>query len=772
MSRRQTTPTWPFLVILAGLFVLSVASPREWEIVAHQRRADARSSQRRRATATAAAPSKSLARTTTWREKPDGQVGEPLPTTMALAVPPLAHEKPPILITADSSSVTSTPSHRDDAIVNRGPAASDEPAMPAPSIQRKPLLGLAMRPSADWPRHDWRMPTAPARGRRPAPLEQAPAHWENPAALLENLESLAWDCESCVWASRASDLLRELARIDGNDNERAEPILAELRSLAGGSASAGRSAAPKIERARYALARRLELWELVVTAPMSVKTSITVATKDRFAHPRQLLTDLERFEQTGLPSDGARLARHARATTPWPGSPHAGERIESWLEFNYRNSNLRLVVTAELLNRLVPKQPPVEAPVRDRILGVPTHGTSTTTAELGVRLIPDSRHLRFALEAKGLIFARTTSKSGPATFYNHSDATFVASKVVEIGPSGLRTWPAEAEATNSPKLRGVRTDYDDVPLLGSFVERIARNKHAESQGAVRRIARQRVESRVEEEMDATVGPRVEKVKGQFSRGVLEPLEGLALAPTVIEMQTTPDRVTVRLRLASDEQLAGFTPRPRAPGDSLASVQVHQSLLNNVGERLRLDGHTFTLPQLQQRLAESFHLPPETFTGEFPDDLRIGFAAENSVLARFVEGRIELTLAIAELHRHPAHWRDFTVRVYYKPQHDGLDLRFVRDGTVQLRGERFGAQPQIALRGIFSKIFSQDRGLSLIDPKLVDDPRLADLTITQCLVTDGWLGFAIGPRRRAQHPNVARAKPEHLRATPPHTGKRG
>jgi hypothetical protein len=142
-----------------------------------------------------------------------------------------------------------------------------------------------------------------------------------------------------------------------------------------------------------------------------------------------------------------------------------------------------------------------------------------------------------------------------------------------------------------------------------------------------------------------------------------------------------------------------------------------------------------------------------------------------VLARFVEGKIEIRLAIAELHMHPAHWRDFTVRVYYKPQHDGLDLRFVRDGTIQLRGERFGSQPQIALRGIFSKIFSQDRGLNLIDSKQVTDPRLADLAITQCLVTDGWLGFAIGPRRQSQRPGVARAKAA-LRWAPHKSDKRG
>jgi hypothetical protein len=863
MSRQPTTPTWPFLLILAGLFVLAVAAPREWEVVAHTRRADTRSSKRTRAAAAPSATgSTASAHTATGRERPVSPAAQPRATTVALAVPPLAHEDPPVLIAVRSTNVPSAndPSaaaQPQEAIDNRGPVVSEEPSTPAPSIERTPLLGLALRPAQEMPQRDWRMPAMPARGRRRARVERVPALWATPTALLEHLESLAWDCESCVWACRASDLLRELAQIDDVDCERAEPILAELRSLADGLISPSRPAAtsrsPQLERARHALARRLELWELVGAAPVRVATPMIVAKNRperrsrqelaqcvrevaavtergavgetwrqfllldqlqrvaderaevevksarvlacrvltrieraplddrqrrfvasgavaRLSHelrrwseepvdPRQLLAEVEEFEQTGLPSDGRRLARHARATTFWPTTPRAGERIENWLEANYRNSNLRLAVSAELLNRLVPKQPPMQAPVRDRILGVPTRGTSMTTAELGVRLIPDPKNLRFALEAKGLIFARTTSKSGPATFYNHSDSTFVARKIFEIGPSGMRTWPAAADATNSPRLRDVRTDYDDVPLVGRFVQRIARDKHAENEGAVRRIARQKVTSRVEEEMDTTVEPRVNGAMEKFRRRVIEPLEGLALAPTTIEMQTDENRLTMRLRLASDDQLAAFTPRPRAPGDSLASAQIHQSLLNNVGERLQLDGHSFSLPQLQQRLAESFRLPPEIFTEEFPEDLRIGFAAENSVRARFIEGRIELTLAIAELHRHPVHWHDFTVRVYYKPRYAGLDLRFVRDGTVQLRGAKFGRQPQIALRGIFSKIFSQDRGLAVIDPKLVNDTRLADLAITQCVVTDGWLGFAVGPRRPAQRPNVARAKPQ-------------
>ncbi|MGH7134157.1 MAG: hypothetical protein ACREHD_00365, partial [Pirellulales bacterium] len=70
-------------------------------------------------------------------------------------------------------------------------------------------------------------------------------------------------------------------------------------------------------------------------------------------------------------------------------------------------------------------------------------------------------------------------------------------------------------------------------------------------------------------------------------------------------------------------------------------------------------------------------------------------------------------------------------------------RFVRDGTVQLRGEHFGREPQIVLRGIFSKIFSHDRELVFLKSTLLADRRLAGLSVTQCVVTDGWIGLSLG-----------------------------
>jgi hypothetical protein len=221
---------------------------------------------------------------------------------------------------------------------------------------------------------------------------------------------------------------------------------------------------------------------------------------------------------------------------------------------------------------------------------------------------------------------------------------------------------------------------------------------------------------------------------------------LELATEFIELKTSRQRLTMRLRFAGDDQLAGHAPRPRAPSDSLASLQVHQSLLNNVCEKLALEGHTFTLPQLHQHVTAAFHLTNRPVPDSFPEDLSISFAQRDAIRLLCQQGRIELTLAIAKLQKGKRRWRDFVVHVFFKPEGATSRGYFVRDGLVQLSGRPMGTAAQIPLRGIFSKVFPANRRLHVLPAKWEQHPHLAGLEVTQLDVRDGWIGVAIGPRR--------------------------
>ena len=83
----------------------------------------------------------------------------------------------------------------------------------------------------------------------------------------------------------------------------------------------------------------------------------------------------------------------------------------------------------------------------------------------------------------------------------------------------------------------------------------------------------------------------------MNENMFGPLVKLSLEPTILDAQTTKERLTMRLRVAGEDQLGSNTPRPQAPSDCLISFQIHESMINNALSRLQLEGKTFTLPSL-------------------------------------------------------------------------------------------------------------------------------------------------------------------------------
>jgi hypothetical protein len=169
-------------------------------------------------------------------------------------------------------------------------------------------------------------------------------------------------------------------------------------------------------------------------------------------------------------------------------------------------------------------------------------------------------------------------------------------------------------------------------------------------------------------------------------------------------------------------------------------------MENLVERMELDGHSFTVRQLRERIADRLGrdaLKEETTIHD--DDVEIAFAPENAVSITCDEGRVGVTLSIARLSNQARSWSDFQVRVYYRPEVDGLKAELVRDGVVELTGRRLGTGSQVALRSIFSKIFAKNRSRQVTPERLLTDPRMADLALTQVTIEDGWIGIALGQR---------------------------
>jgi hypothetical protein len=464
--------------------------------------------------------------------------------------------------------------------------------------------------------------------------------------------------------------------------------------------------------------------------------------------PAALLASVERYESSGRTSDAKRVAKELQSLSI--SSDPVRRELASRIDAYYRNANVRVAISEKLLNRLIPPPNMEYAPVRDTVLGVPVRGQSLTSSDLAIRLIPDPDRARLALEVTGEVAASTSSTAGPATFYNDSEAVYAAQKQVEINKRGLRLMPAEVDVRHQSRLRGVTTDFEGIPLVGSIARRVAQTQHEMFSGSANDEARQKVAAKARERIDNEALDQFTRMVDRLNQNVFGPLVNLSLEPTILDAQTTAERLTMRLRVAGGDQLGSNTPRPQAPIDCLASFQIHESMINNALARLQLDGNTFTLKELALRFSDRLQRPNVWQIDPQHEDVKVTFAAKDAMMVHCRDGQLVLTLSIAELSKEPRCWNDFQVNVYFKPEIKGRSAELVSAGAVHLAGV---PGVQLALRGVFSKAFPSTQRVNLMPDRFLGDANLKDLSVIQFTIDDGWIGLAIGDK--AQELRTAR-----------------
>jgi hypothetical protein len=554
-------------------------------------------------------------------------------------------------------------------------------------------------------------------------------------------------CDTATMTRRLDAVDKQLARLDNVDTWRQYLLLDHIRRM-------------EAQRWSACAAERSQLARAILT-----RLSVANETPDQrafFADPaweafheelrtwvvepvdyEQLLDELERWEATGA-EDAARSVAECYQLMRWSSSPlvaDVGQRINTY----YRNANVRVAISAELVNRLLPPPATVDEPVNDTLLGGRVLGRSRVSTRLSLILFPDREQWKMELEAQGNVDSNTETKRGPAVFHNAGRARYLARKLLLMDHRGLRTEEAEAAAISNANLTRLETDLDGVPLINLLVRAIARQQYDSKANEAKGEAENLLASRAQMRMDAEVEKQLLQATDQFRSQVLEPLEAMELRPETVDLETTEQRLIGRYRLASYHQVAAFTPRPQAPADSLLSVQIHESALNNVVASLQLNQGETDLPSLFRDIAARFHRDNYEVPEDVPTDVRLRLAQQDPISVSCSDDRIQITLRIARLEGGDHNvFRDFEVRAAYLPDVDGLHVRLVRDGFVRLKGRRLSMGDQVALRGVFSRVLAQRPAVDLMGNFLVRDNRLHDLRVTQFVVREGWIGVSIGP----------------------------
>ena len=523
--------------------------------------------------------------------------------------------------------------------------------------------------------------------------------------------------------------------------------------------------------ARNYLARRLE-WRIThVNDPTQAAYANSQPVQQLLASVRQWvsqvawddsLVDTIELAEQGDPEAMRRVACMSQSLM-WSADERQ-QQLGKHLNQHYRNANIRVAFNEDFVNGWLEDPEPVVEPFREMILGADVSGKNRVETKLAVELVPSEVSCRFLMQAAGVIRSSTSTSKGPAVVFSSGHSQYLAEKEIMLIGDGASVGPARAATIMSTRLRGFCTDYDGVPLLGGIARSIVRRQHDEQAPRAKRIAEQKSSQRIRQEMDRLVERQLDEAANKLQQRVMEPIDRLHLKADALSMRTTEDRAFLRGRIASDAQLAAFTPRPSAPAGAVVELQIHQSAINNALLGLNLGGRRATIAEVGKDVAKKIGNADWT-----PDDLPartqrtiVTFDDEQPLEIQADNGELVLKLRMVELDAGGSDfWYDFNVTATFEPEVEGAQLRFVRKGRLQIEGEAFSIRDVLALRGIFATVFGRDQPLTLIDEELANEKAMKSLELTQCDLTFGWLGLAFEPQTS---PATRKAVTATLRAT--------
>ena len=415
--------------------------------------------------------------------------------------------------------------------------------------------------------------------------------------------------------------------------------------------------------------------------------------------------------------------------------------------------NLYMSVDESLLSSAVNRVVDRTSPVNEVVLGTPVRGTGHTSGTVLLDFLPSSQRAVTQLSFQATNLANTRSTKGPVTVCSEGVTELSAQKRIYIDDE--RVWADPTVASASTKTRmtgiGIRSRFGK-----NFIRRVASKKVSQMKPKIEAISERRAQERVRREFEAETAEAIGQASQDYEHKFRRPLKARGWYPELLRMSTTNDELTVVGRKALRDQIAAFTDPPRADEDSILSVRVHETLINNASE-ITLAGRTITQEFVEEQLKERDGELPESLTSA-PDQppWSITFAKRKPVEINSKDGSFKLTIRGSRYTSGDRSFPAMDIWVAYKIEAAADEIRLVRDGDVQIYppgfvpgGDKKLSVSETSLRRILQKRFGKVfKAIVDIDPLELPDQLAAagPLPMEQLEAhKDGWM--AIGWRKK-------------------------
>ena len=241
-----------------------------------------------------------------------------------------------------------------------------------------------------------------------------------------------------------------------------------------------------------------------------------------------------------------------------------------------------------------------------------------------------------------------------------------------------------------------------------------------------------------------------------------------LEPEPVQISTTENQILMRYRLAGRDQMAASTARPREMPDSLMSMQIHESAINNVVTRFEFGGKKLNTQELIDYINKMFQT--ELSTKELDDNktANFEFAPFDPIRIDFDEGKVELVINLKSFQVGKGkQWKRLTVKAVYDAQiESGFNIKLIQtEDGLHLKGRRLNPTDKIAIRLICGALFPEELSVRLMPEHLGSQLSVNTLQATQFVLSDGWLGISVDDAQRIadrQHQYQESPRPRQTR----------
>lgn len=308
----------------------------------------------------------------------------------------------------------------------------------------------------------------------------------------------------------------------------------------------------------------------------------------------ELCNSVETLEETNSKESSARVAQIMSELKPLLADE--GEMIATSVNDHYFNYNFRVLVSEYFVNRVARETESDTASINDYILGARVTGNQSTTYYTGVTFLPSGWGAKFELTLNGNVSSNTVGMTRYANVYTNGNHTFRAAK--ELVYDGVNLKETGKDSTIDVNARNTTTGIgvNDAGPLGLFegtVRRRAQQEVARKRGQSEAIARQKIRDQVLPRFNDEVEKALTEINNDLENKISVRLKNAEVYPTRSDIRSSRTHLFMNHQIGESNEPGGDIRNPTQTPNIGITVHLHESLFNNVIDKLNLSGRTMT-----------------------------------------------------------------------------------------------------------------------------------------------------------------------------------